>query len=233
MTATENARPQDLARIALRSALASNHDRTGDTPVNRARSRPSAARTDDRDPQPLAGLMRQLLADRGWVAPVIGGSLADTWPRACPEYADTVTAGHYDPATGRLDLHPTTHAHATQLRLMGRSLVERLNAAVSTTGTVRSLRVLPPGTASGAKTQAHPGPPRGDQAPTLPQPRRESAPGRPHPDTPRPPGHTSPQPPETVPGDAWARAIARARREHHQARGGAHVEETGTARRGR
>ncbi|MYV99278.1 DUF721 domain-containing protein, partial [Streptomyces sp. SID3343] len=102
MTApTEDVRPQDLARLALRAALAAARDRTGDAPVKRTRTgRSSTARTDDRDPQPLGGLLEQLLTDHGWTAPVTGGSIPDTWPRTCPEYADKVTAGHYDPDTG-------------------------------------------------------------------------------------------------------------------------------------
>lgn len=220
MTApTEDVRPQDLARIAMRAAIAAGRDHAGEAPATRAR-RASAARGDDRDPKPLGGLLEQLLTDRGWAAPVAGGSLADLWPRACPEYADTVTAGHYDPATGRLDLHPAGHAHATQLRLMERSLVERLNTATGTTdtGPVRALRILPPGTT--ATTGTHPASRPADRTPTVPAARREPAPATPWSQTPRQNGHAGPTRPAGPNPGPWARAVARARQERAQAREG-------------
>ncbi|MFF2080589.1 DciA family protein [Kitasatospora sp. NPDC058162] len=46
-------------------------------------------------------------------------------------------------APGRLDLQPTSPAYATQLRLLGRQLVARINGKVGRT-VVRDLRVLAP-----------------------------------------------------------------------------------------
>jgi predicted nucleic acid-binding Zn ribbon protein len=216
MTRPANATGVDLARLALRSALAAARDRAGDAPLKRTRTtRSSAARADDRDPRPLGGLFEQLLTERGWAVPVTGGSIADAWPRACPEYAEKVTAGHYDPDTGRLDLHPASITYATQLRLLERALIKRVNAAVGT-GTVRSLRVIPPGGAPGtpsARTDLRPR----DRTPTLSGQRRDIGPPAAASAPRRVGGDTAGTGAGTLtpagPPNAWARALARARRE--------------------
>nr|WP_272923849.1 DUF721 domain-containing protein [Streptomyces sp. SID3343] len=161
----------------------------------------------------MGGLLEQLLADHGWTAPVTGGSLADVWPRACPEYADKVTAGHYDPDTGRLDLHPISPTYATQLRLLESALIKRINTAVGAE-TVRSLRVVPPGNAPGtpparAKPRPHPG-----ATAATPQHRIPEAPPR---ESVRDVDRHGTHGPGPAGRNAWARAIARARRERHQA----------------
>ncbi|WP_244406088.1 DciA family protein [Streptomyces sp. DSM 40868] len=58
---------------------------------------------------------------------------------------------HYEPATRQLDLLPLSPAYATQLRLLGRQLIARINAKTGQE-TVKELRVLAPG--SGAATPA-------------------------------------------------------------------------------
>jgi hypothetical protein len=60
-----------------------------------------------------------------------------------PELIGKVTPTHYDARTGRLDLQPTSPAYATQLRLLGRQLIARINGKIGST-LVRDLRVLPP-----------------------------------------------------------------------------------------
>ncbi|MET7304514.1 DciA family protein [Embleya sp. NPDC005575] len=195
MTApTEDARPQDLARIALRSTLVAARDRDGTTATKRAaRARFSPARVDDRDPHRLDGLLRRLLVARGWTAPVAGGTITDQWPRIAPEYADHVRAGHYDPQARRLDLHPTSSTFATQLRLIRTSLIARINAVVGA-DTVRTLRVIPSGStpcAPAPRPAAHPS----TKATTQPPQRRETAPtksGTPHPQTTRETGPHAP-----------------------------------------
>jgi hypothetical protein len=62
-----------------------------------------------------------------------GVSAAGIRPRACPEYARKGSAGHNDPDTGRLDLHPAPPTYATQLRLLEGALIN-----VSTPSSVRT-----------------------------------------------------------------------------------------------
>ncbi|WP_308031202.1 hypothetical protein [Streptomyces sp. CoH27] len=57
---------------------------------------------------------------------------------------------HYEPATRQLDLLPVFPAHATQLRLLGRQLITRINTKTGQE-TVKELRVLAPGSDMGLR----------------------------------------------------------------------------------
>jgi hypothetical protein len=113
------------------------------------------------------------------------GSLIDQWAVA-PELVGKVRPTHYDADSGQLDLLPIfSPAYATQLRLLGRQMITRINTK-SGAETVRSIRVLPPGGSQTPQTET----PR-EREPAPPVSRARSAPGRPRqPATARPWPHT-------------------------------------------
>ncbi|GAB2606328.1 hypothetical protein GCM10027168_44000 [Streptomyces capparidis] len=113
------------------------------------------------------------MADRAWEAPAAAGSVIDQWADIAPELVGKVQPVHYDTATGRLDLLPASTAYATQLRLLARQMVTRINAATGST-TVRAIRVLPPGPATGATTPG-PAPEASAAAPKAPVKTRQTA----------------------------------------------------------
>jgi predicted nucleic acid-binding Zn ribbon protein len=141
----------DLARVALQAAKHAAKNRPADAAGGRAstrRRRGRAVRGDGRDPVGLGAAVTGLMADRAWEVPAAGGSVIDRWPDLAPELVGKVAPVRFDAETGRLDLLPVSAAFATQMRLFGAQLVERINAKTGNQA-VRSIRVLPPGTASG------------------------------------------------------------------------------------
>ncbi|GAA2125257.1 hypothetical protein GCM10009759_77260 [Kitasatospora saccharophila] len=137
----------DLARVALKAAREAARTRGADAPGGAsATARPArrrTVRTGGRDPIGLGAAFAGLVADRAWEMPTAGGGVIDQWADIAPELIGKVAPVHYDPPTGRLDLQPASAAYATQLRLLGRQLVARINGKVGRT-VVRDLRVLPP-----------------------------------------------------------------------------------------
>ncbi|GLW73703.1 hypothetical protein Kpho02_60010 [Kitasatospora phosalacinea] len=135
----------DLARVALKAARAAARTRgagaLGGATAGPARRR--TVRTGGRDPIGLGAALAGLVADRAWETPAAGGGVIDQWADIAPELVGKVQPVHYDPRTGRLDLQPVSAAYATQLRLLGRQLVARINGKAGRT-VVRDLRVLPP-----------------------------------------------------------------------------------------
>ncbi|MGW2255152.1 DciA family protein [Kitasatospora sp. NPDC001660] len=149
----------DIARAALQAARAAARHRPTADPLRRtpARQPRRAAVRDGREPVGLAAVFTGLVAERAWELSATGGNLLDQWPAIAPELVDKVTATHFDPATGRLDLQPVSPAYGTQLRLLGSQLVARINAKLGTEA-VRSIRVLAPRPLGPARTPAAPVP---------------------------------------------------------------------------
>ncbi|MGW7445020.1 DciA family protein [Kitasatospora sp. NPDC054795] len=137
----------DLARVALKAAREAARARGADAPGGRSSTtRPThrtTVRTGGRDPIGLGDALASLVAERAWDTPTAGGGVLDQWAEIAPELVGRVVPVHFDASTGRLDLQPTSPAYATQLRLLGRQLVARINGKVGRT-VVRDLRVLAP-----------------------------------------------------------------------------------------
>jgi predicted nucleic acid-binding Zn ribbon protein len=141
----------DLARVALQAArAAARRNGVQDSAAARNRRRASrrggAVRREGRDPVGLGGALQALIADRAWAVPVAGGGVLADWPALAPELADHVQAVAHDTESGRLDLRPASPAWATQVRLQQAALLARI-AQHAGPGVVRTIRVLPPGTA--------------------------------------------------------------------------------------
>ncbi|MDH6107868.1 putative nucleic acid-binding Zn ribbon protein [Kitasatospora sp. MAP12-15] len=144
---TETSTGVDIARVALKAAQDAARARGADAPGGRSSTtRPTRRRTvraSGREPISFSDALAGLVAERAWEEPAAGGSILDQWTAIAPELIGKVTPTHYDPHTGRLHLQPSSPAYATQLRLLGRQLVARINGAMGRV-VVRELRVLPP-----------------------------------------------------------------------------------------
>ncbi|MFJ8762871.1 DciA family protein [Streptomyces cyaneofuscatus] len=121
-----------------------------------------------REPSGFAAVLQTLMADRAWELPAAGGTVLERWPdiaaTIAPQLPDHVRAVTFHPETGQLDLLPESPAYATQLRLISTRIITEANATTGT-GTVRTIRVLPPGTTP-ADQPARPASP--SPAPTAP-----------------------------------------------------------------
>ncbi|MER5974602.1 DciA family protein [Streptomyces sp. NPDC002055] len=164
----------DLARIALQQArLAAKN--TGDQTRAPHRRRPTAVKRDRRDPSGFAVVLAGLMADRAWELPAAGGSILDRWPdiaaAVAPQLPHHVQAVAFHPETGQLDLRPDSPAYATQLRLITARIVATANESAGTDA-VRTVQVLPPGTAPAPRTTPE-APAAGRDAPQAPVKTRE------------------------------------------------------------
>lgn len=114
------------------------HDRQ----VPRGQGRLSGAHPDDRDPQPIAGLVARLVDDRGWELDLRVRGLFARWE----DLVGAEVADHCRPesfADGRLFVRADSTAWATQLRLLAPALVRRLNDDLGA-GTVTAVEVQGP-----------------------------------------------------------------------------------------
>jgi predicted nucleic acid-binding Zn ribbon protein len=145
-----------LAREALDAARADARAR-GNRPA--ASRKPSAQRADpaaaggyrrprrdrNEDPQPLAAAIDGLIDENGWALAAATGSVFGRWPQIVgPELA-----AHTAPESlsdGELTISADSTAWATQVRLLARQLVRRLNVELGD-GVVRRVRVRGPVTA--------------------------------------------------------------------------------------
>lgn len=143
---------RDLARQALNAYKAASRTAPTNTPT-RPKTRRTSRQGSGRDPITLASAITQLGADVPIQAGITGGNLIDQWATLCPQYADTVQPVAYDTERCRLDLRPSSHAYAAQLRLLGGQLAKQINDKVGTTA-VRSIRVLPVGAITPAAAPA-------------------------------------------------------------------------------
>ncbi len=119
----------DLARAALAAAKARARER-GTAPRAPRRAGPAPRQAGDaRDPMAFGAAIQRLVADRGWEATTSAARVVGEWDRLVgPEIAD-----HCRPASlvdGELVLVAESSAWATQLRLLTRTLVRRLEEAV-------------------------------------------------------------------------------------------------------
>lgn len=142
----------DLARIALAAARAAARGRPVPQPA-RTKRRTSIRRSDGRDPLPLGKALDALVTERGWETPAAGGTVLDQWPQIAPELAGKVIAEAFDAETGCLSLRPSTDSYGAQLRLFQRQIIVRI-AEKTGSSVVRSLRVLPPQSPAGRRTEA-------------------------------------------------------------------------------
>ena len=94
------------------------------------------------DPQPLAAAIGGLLDDEGWTLAAATGSVFGRWAHI----VGGDLAAHTTPerlADGELTVAADSTAWATQLRLLSRQLIKRLNAELGD-GTVLRVRVVGP-----------------------------------------------------------------------------------------
>ncbi|MEV5921948.1 DciA family protein [Streptomyces pseudogriseolus] len=144
----------DLARVALQQARLAARNNGGEARAPRRR-RATTVKRDGREPSGFAAVLQGLMADRAWELPAAGGSVLDQWPdiagAVAPQLPHHVAAVAFHPETGQLDLRPDSPAYATQLRLITARIVATANSTVGTDA-VRTVRVLPPGTAPAPRT---------------------------------------------------------------------------------
>jgi predicted nucleic acid-binding Zn ribbon protein len=155
----------DLARVALRAAR--ENARTSSPPAQKAPAprRGSRGRAGGRDLVGLGAAMESLIADRAWEVPVQGGSVLEQWPViAGDDLAAHVSAVHFDPDTGCLDLRPDSPAYRMQIRLLAPRLLARIREVLSTDA-VRRIRDLAPGTPPGTGQPEEPAGPGPGRAP--------------------------------------------------------------------
>ncbi|MFF7190577.1 DciA family protein [Streptomyces sp. NPDC008222] len=156
MTDTPQLAGADLARLALANARTAA--RTAPTNGPTRPKKRTVRRGTGRDPISLADAISSLGADLPIENGVAGGNVIDQWPTLCPQYDGLVQPVSYDEHTGRLDLRPSTHAYAAQLRLLGGQLARQINDKTGR-ATVRTIRVLPVGridTPTAAATDTQP-----------------------------------------------------------------------------
>ncbi|MFJ3438843.1 DciA family protein [Streptomyces cyaneofuscatus] len=139
----------DLARIALNQARQAAKQRGANEARAPRRHRANPVRRDGREPSGFAAVLQTLMTDRAWELPAAGGTVLERWPditaAIAPQLPNHVRAVTFHPETGQLDLLPESPAYATQLRLISSRIITAANATTGT-GTVRTIRVLPPGT---------------------------------------------------------------------------------------
>ncbi|WP_433540621.1 DUF721 domain-containing protein [Streptosporangium sandarakinum] len=135
------ARGAALAREKLAQAKA-DAARRGRLPRREPRRAASGARREGGDPQLLGRAIADLLADRGWERPAAVGGVFGRWP----EIVGPELASHTRPETfadGEVVVSADSTAWATQVRLLARTLVRRLNEELGD-GTVQRVRVRGP-----------------------------------------------------------------------------------------
>ncbi|MEV7657948.1 DciA family protein [Streptomyces anulatus] len=171
----------DLARIALHQAREAAKKRGASENRAPRRHRTRNVRPSGREPSGFAAVLQTLMTDRAWELPAAGGTVLDRWPDIAatitPHLAGRVQALAFHAETGQLDLLPESPAYATQLRLISARIITAANETTGT-GTVRTIRVLPPGTAP-ADRSPRPTPPVpapvAPEAPEAPVKTRETA----------------------------------------------------------
>jgi predicted nucleic acid-binding Zn ribbon protein len=148
-------RGPDLARAALEAARASGRTPSGRRRAAREGQEGAAldgeprrrrgftgAGPDPRDPQPFGGLIRRMVAARGWERPEAAATVLGSWDRV----AGAEVAAHCEPVglrDGELTLQAESTAWATQLRLLTPTIMARIREHVGP-GVVTKLRIHGP-----------------------------------------------------------------------------------------
>jgi predicted nucleic acid-binding Zn ribbon protein len=94
---------------------------------DRGEPRYSSARADDRDPQPLGAVLREVVGARGWQRPLADARVFADWS----VLVGADVAAHCSPTAlrdGELRISAESTAWATQLRLLSGTLLQRLRA---------------------------------------------------------------------------------------------------------
>lgn len=140
---------QSLLAQARAASRAGSPRRRGGWPAPRRRRRGSSdpaaysgAGPDDRDPQPIASSVDDLVSERGWTEPLAVGGVEGRWP----QIVGAEVAAHCVPEefeAGRLTVRTDSTAWATQVRMLAPTLLARLNDDLGA-GTVTHLQVLGP-----------------------------------------------------------------------------------------
>ncbi|MGN2635084.1 DUF721 family protein [Nocardia takedensis] len=154
----------DLARRALEEARAAA--KASGKSVGQGRASPrrlrtgarrrtgwSGARPDDRDPQLLFALAGTIAKNRGWSTKVAEGMVFGRWPAVVGEDI----ASHAVPVkleNGVLSISAESTAWATQLRMLQKQILAKINAAVGQ-GVVTSLKIAGPVAPSWRKGERH------------------------------------------------------------------------------
>ncbi|MER5639569.1 DciA family protein [Kitasatospora sp. NPDC002227] len=137
----------DLARVALRAAKEQARLRGEQVREKREAKKHglrSGARADGRDPVPLGAALSRLITERGWEAPAAVGGVMGRWAQIVgPDIAAHCVPKTFDEAAAVLTVQCDSTAWATQLRLLARQLVARLNHELGH-GTVKVIKVQGP-----------------------------------------------------------------------------------------
>ncbi|MFF4487414.1 DUF721 domain-containing protein [Streptomyces sp. NPDC001544] len=138
----------DLARVALRAAKEQARAR-GDAVQQKKQARRgglrSGARADGRDPMALGAAINRLITERGWETPAAVGGVMGRWPQIVgDDVAKHCVPEKYDEDERVLVVRCDSTAWATNLRLLGPTLVARLNEDLGH-GAVRLIKVYGPG----------------------------------------------------------------------------------------
>ncbi|WP_371099856.1 DciA family protein [Streptomyces sp. PU_AKi4] len=141
----------DLARAALAAARADAKTRPTQ-PQRKTRTTTSRRTRTYGDPMGLGAAITAMMTERDWRPPETGGSILDQWASIAPELADKVAAVRFEHDTGTLHLRPVSPAYATQLRMFRPQILRRIHDKTGDQS-VRDLRILPPGAASGSDSE--------------------------------------------------------------------------------
>ncbi|MEU7895355.1 DUF721 domain-containing protein [Nonomuraea sp. NPDC049152] len=133
------ARGAALAREKLAQAKA-DAARRGQLPRREPRRR--AAARDAADPQLFGKAITDLLAARGWERSAAVGGVFGRWPEIVgPDLAAHTKPEHFE--DGEVVIAADSTAWATQVRLLARTLIRRLNEELGE-GTVKKVKVRGP-----------------------------------------------------------------------------------------
>jgi predicted nucleic acid-binding Zn ribbon protein len=130
-----------MAREKLAQAKADAAKR-GQLPRRQPRRKAAGPRRDAGDPQLFGRAIMDLLADRGWERSAAVGGVFGRWA----DIVGTDVAAHTKPETfedGEVLIAADSTAWATQVRLLARDIVRRLNEELGH-GTVTKLKVRGP-----------------------------------------------------------------------------------------
>ena len=102
----------------------------------------SGPRPDDRDPQPIATSVDDLVVERGWTQPIAVGGVEGRWGEIVgPDVAAHCVPEQFE--AGQLTVRADSTAWATQVRMLAPTLLARLNDDLGA-GTVTHLQVQGP-----------------------------------------------------------------------------------------